>query len=200
MRNKAFYSKYFTYVKPVARLPIVRTYGSTIFTLIVIIIFIFFAIKPTIETIIVLQKKGADSDEVLKKVTEKVNNLTLGKNNYDNLDQNIKNKISSAIPDTLHIQSITYMLEQISKLHEASISALQIQPVTLDIKNEESAGSLAEVSFTLNVEGAYQNLVSLLRDLKQSSRLISIDSLSLSKVSEGAGLIMSLSGKAYYIK
>ncbi len=195
-----FYSRYFTYIKPVAKLPIVKNYGPTIFTLFAITIFIFFAIKPTVETILVLQKKIDDSNQVLEKATQKVNSLSLGKKNYDSLDQNITQKISAAIPDTVSLRSLIQNLEQSAKAHEASISALQIQPLTVNTKVDQALGSLSEISFTFNIEGGYANLIEVLQDLKRSSRLISIDNLSLSKVAEGEGLIMSLSGKAYYIK
>lgn len=194
------YSRYFTYIKPFAKLPIIRTYGSTIFTLIVITIFIFYAIKPTVETILVLQKKLEDSTKVLEKVTLKASNLSLGKQNYDNLSPEIKSKIEAAIPNTVNLKTIIQNLEQTAKLHDASISALQIQPLVIETQTESKLGTLTEASFTFNTEGEYKNLISLLQDLKSSARLISIDSLSLSKAGEGAGLIMSLSGKAYYFK
>ncbi len=198
--NSSIYSRYFTYIKPVTRLPIVKTYGSTIFTLIIIIIFIFFAIKPTVETILVLQKKLTETSDVLDKVNKKANDLSLGKQNFDNLDPTIKSKLTQAIPDTVTLKSITQALEQTAKLHEASVSALQIQPIVINTKSENSAGTLAEIDFTFNIEGEYENLIALLQDLKSSSRLISIDSLSLSKLTEGSGLIMSITGKGYYIK
>ena len=195
-----FYSRYFTYIKPVVKLPIVRNYGPTIFTLFAITIFIFFAIKPTVETILVLQKKIDDSNQVLEKATQKVNSLSLGKKNYDSLGQNITQKISAAIPDTVSLRSLIQNLEQSAKAREASISALQIQPLIVNTKVDQKLGSLSEISFTFNIEGSYANLIEVLQDLKRSSRLISIENLSLSKVAEGEGLIMSLSGKAYYIK
>lgn len=198
--NSSIYSRYFTYIKPVTRLPIVKTYGSTIFTLIVITIFIFFAIKPTVETILVLQKKLTETSEVLDKVNKKAEDLSLGKQNYDNLDNDIKNRISSSIPDTVQLKSVTQTLEQTARLHDASVSALQIQPIVIDTKSENSVGTLAEIDFTFNVEGSYTNLNELLQNLKSSSRLISVDNLSLSKPSEESGLIMSITGKAYYIK
>ena len=201
MRSQSqIYSRYFTYIKPVLKLPIVKTYGSTIFTLTVLTVFIFFAIKPTIETILVLQKKLADSTQVLEKVKQKANNLSLGKQNLEKIDPNIKSQISTAIPDTANLKSVIATLEQTAKAYEASISALQIQPLVLETKAENRLGTLSEISFTFNAEGEYKNLILLLQDLKRSARLISIDSLSLSKLSEGTGLIMSISGKAYYIK
>lgn len=202
MNNKStIYSRYFTYIKPFTKLPVVRNYGSTIFTLFTITILTFFAIKPTIETILVLQKKLADSDAVLQKITQKANNLSLGKKNYDNLDQNIKDAISTAIPDSVTIKSVTQTLEQTAKFHEASISALQFQPIVIDVKSEDKVGLISEIPFTFNTEGTYQNLIALLQDLKTSSRLVSVDSVSISKIVDGgATLIMSLSGKAYYLK
>lgn len=195
------YSRYFTYIKPVTKLPIVRTYGLTIFTLLVITIFIFYAIKPTVETILVLQKKIDDSNQVLEKVNQKANNLSQGKKNYEELNPEVKSKLQTLIPDTANLKSIIQSLEETAKLHDASVSALQIQPLVLETKGDNNKlGILTEIAFTFNTEGGYKNLISLLGDLKSSARLISIESVSLSKLSEGTGLIMSISGKAYYIK
>lgn len=199
MRDQSRYFRYFTYIKPVTKLPIVKTYGSTIFTIFAITIFVFFAIKPTVETILVLQKKLETYDEASAKINKKANDLSLGKQNYQNLDQDIKDHIQSAIPDSVNLKSVIQTLEQTAKKHEASVSALQIQPFLLEVK-KDTYGSLAEVNFTFNVEGSYHNLISLLQDLKSSVRLISIDNLSLNKVSEEGELVMSISGKAYYLK
>ncbi len=195
------YSRYYTYIKPVTRLPIIKTYGSTIFTILIIIIFIFFAIKPTVETIVVLQKKLSDTSQVLERINKKATDISLAKQNYDNLSTDIKDKISSAVPDLVQLKTIIQTLEQTAKLHEASISALQIQPLVIEIKPAKNKlGTLFEIDFTFNLEGTYVNLTSILQDLKASSRLISIDNLSISKLADGSGLVMSISGKAYYIK
>lgn len=194
------YSRYFTYIKPFTKLPIVKTYGSTIFTLLVVSVFIFFAVKPTIETIVVLQKKLADSNLVLEKVNKKVKDLSLGKANYEKIPVDIKSAIAQTIPDTVSLKSVIQTLEQAAKTHDASVSALQIQPLVIEPKADSQIGNLSEVSFTFNTEGEYKDLMSLLQDLRNKERIISIDSLSLSKLSEGAGLVMSIVGKAYYIK
>lgn len=194
------YSRYFTYIKPVTKLPIIRTYGSTIFTLLIMVVFIFFAIKPTVETISNLQKKLADSKEVLEKIKQKSNDLSSANQNFESLSSDTKLKISSAIPDTASLKSIIQTLEGSAANHEASVSALQIQPLVLEPEVKNQLGKIEEIKFTFNVEGQYQNLILLLQDLKSSDRLISIDNLSFSKVSDGSALIMSLTGKAYYVK
>lgn len=198
--TSALYSRYFTYIKPISKMPIIRNYGAMIFTLLTISVLTFFAIRPTVQTILVLQKQLEDEEQILQKVNEKAKNLSLGQQNYDALDDNIKEKIMTAIPDSLSLKSAVSSLEQTARQYEASISALQIQPLTVAAKIPNQIGQLSEISFIFNVEGAYPNLMSLLEDLRKSDRLISIDDLSLSKTSEGSGLIMSLTGKAYYIK
>ncbi len=194
------YSRYFTYIKPITKIPVVKNYGSTVFTLLIITIFIFYAIKPTVETILVLQKKLENSTQVLEKVNQKAINLSQGKQNYENLDPGIKSKIEAAMPDNADLKSLIQTLEQTAKTHAASVSALQIQPLVIEPKIENHLGTLTNIAFTFNTEGEYKNLVLLLQDLKTSLRLISIESISLSKTTEGIGLIMTLSGKAYYIK
>ncbi len=201
MKSKSvLYSRYFTYIKPVTKLPIIKNYGSAIFTLLSLSILIFFAIKPTVETILVLQKKLADEDQVLQKITEKADNLSKGKKNYDYLSPSIKEQIASSIPDTINLKSLIQTLEQTAAVHEATVSALQIQPLVIDSKRTSQTGILSEISFVFNAEGNYKNLIALLQDLQINSRLISIDNLSMAKVSDGNALIMSLSGKAYYLK
>lgn len=201
MRNKSnTYYRYFTYIKPITRLPIIRTYGSTIFSILVMIIFIFFAIKPTIETILILQKKLENSNEVLQKLQTKAENLSKGKTNYENLDKSLKSRIQSAIPESVDLKSIIQTLENAAEKYDASISALQIQPQVLETKKENQIGNISEVGFTFNVEGDYKKLTSILEDLKLSERLISIDNLTLSKVTEGTGLVMSITGKSWYVK
>lgn len=198
--TSSIYSRYFTYIKPITKFPIIRNYGSTIFTLLTISILTLFAIKPTVETILVLQKRLVDEEQTLQKITQKSNDLSLAKKNYDNLDEDIKNKIASAIPNTTGLKSVISTLEQTAKMHDASISALQIQPIVINNTTKEGIGSLAEITFIFNTEGAYQNLTALLQDLRTSSRLVSIDSVSMSKTVDGTSIIMSLSGKAYYLK
>ena len=194
------YSRYFTYIKPVTKMPIIKTYGSTIFTLIIMAIFIIFAIRPTIATILVLQKKLVDSKAVLEKLNQKANDLGLAKQNYNSLNETALFKISKAIPNTPELKSITQTLENTALKYNASISALQIQPQVFETKKEDTLGAISNISFIFNATGEYQNLISVLQDLKESSRLFSIDKLSLSRLSEGEGLIMSISGKAYFLK
>lgn len=196
-----YYSKYYTYIKPIFKSPTVQLYGSYTLTILATVIFIIFAIKPTIETILVLQKKLENSKAVLEQITKKSEDLSLARNNLDTLDPNIKNIIGSAVPNTPSLQTIIQSLEQTAKVNQASISALQFQPVTIE-NNADSLKnhSLGTIDFTFNLEGSYSILTKVIDDIQQSSRLISIENIILNKSGDGNIIVLSVNGKAYYLK
>lgn len=194
------YSRYYTYIKPVTKLPIIKSYGLHILTIVTLTIFIVFAIKPTIETIITLQKKLTDQQEILKQITKKSEDLTKASKNYQSLDPLVKQKIEISLPTKTDLRTLTNQLEQSALITQASISALQVQPLTFNAKNRTDKKSLSEISFTYNIEGSYQNLLRALDSLQKSNRLISIDSLTLNKVIDSSTILMSVTGKAYYLK
>lgn len=193
------YSRYFTYIQPVLKIPIVKSYGGIILNLLALAIFILFAIKPTVETILVLQKKLEDSNQVLEKISQKSENLSLAKKNYSSMDSTVKSKIQTAVPTSVSLKTLTTSLEDAASRNEASISALQIQPLTIQSMSSTDK-KLKEVSFTYNVEGSYTNLVNILKELQTTVRVISINGLTLNKTESNSNLLMSVTGKAYYLE
>lgn len=198
------YFRYSTYIPTFIKGRFVRDYGAIVFTIFTMIIFIVFAIKPTLETIFVLQKKEEDANKVLQRLDQKTNDLTLAIQNFENLSESIKNRIQLAIPDNVIIRTIASSLEVAAQENGASISALQLQSITVEPKKVEDywVENLAEIEFTFNIAGSYPQLVSVLAGLKSKSRLITINAVSFHSTEEekNQGLVMSISGKAYFIK
>lgn len=192
------YFRYFTYIKPVLKIPIVRTYGYIIFTITMTIVFIIFAIKPTVQTIVVLQKKLSDEQEILAKLTKKSDHLSLATKNYQSIDPTTASKIENSLPRNPDIANLISSLESTAKTTQASISALQFQPITIEKGGNDQ--SLQEIAFTLNTEGSYDNLKQVLQNLKNAPRIITIDSVNLNKLEGVNNLLMSITGKAYYLK
>lgn len=194
------YYRYFTYIAPVIRDPIIRTYGSLILTILALSVFTIFAIKPTVETIIILQKKLIDQQQILMSTNEKSQNLSLGSNNYKTLvSQGVKEKINSKVPFSPSIGELSASLEDAARATEASISAIQYQTFTISPATSSATPALLEIPFIYNLEGTYPDLLMVLKNLATSSRLIAINSLKFTKI-EGGGLLLSVSGKAYYLK
>ena len=169
-------------------------------TIVLLIIFVLFAIKPTIETIFLLLKDLENQKSTLAQLKKKRGDLTLAIKNYNSLDSNILSSIETSIPKSTRIDQLVTSLENAASIPEASISALQFQPITIEPPANVTSNALTEISFTFNIEGSYQNLMIILNNLRQSPRLISMDKVLFSKLSTSSMLLMSISGKAYYIK
>ncbi len=199
MNNEHRYSRYFTYIAPVLRIPLIKTYGSLILSIVAVTIFILFAIKPTIETILVLQKNLDNSKQVLVQIIQKSQDLSQARRNYQNLDPAIKQRIETAIPSAPNLKTVIASLEQNAFSNQASISALQINPLTVDSATQ-SAKELSETQFTFAIEGTYSNLLNTLSGIQNSSRLISITGLILNKLPDSPNILMQVTGKAFFLK
>jgi len=198
---KPQYSRYYTFIKPVLRNKYVKTYSSAVFSIITITIFSLFAIKPTVSTIVSLQKSIEEQNQLLVNIEQKTKSLTLAKNNYDSLPNGTKDNLESLIPNYTSLPELVDSITSVIGSYQASSSGIQIEKIDLEgppqtlIRKPETK----EIAFLVNVQGSYPQLSGLLDKLSKSNRLIKIDTINFNKSEEGS-LIMSLSGKAYYFK
>lgn len=194
-------SRYYTYIRPALRSKFVRAYSPLIFSLITIAIFSFYAIRPTVTTILSLQKSIDEQTSILNRLQEKVRNLTQGKQNYENLDDGVKTKLNNLVSDNPALAQLINSISSVAQESEASISGLQFQTVNLEAKknilNKDAA--LTQVDFTLISQGTFPRLMRLLTGIKRTDRLISISSVNFVQPPD-ASLIMSINAKAYYLK
>ncbi|MBI4037268.1 type 4a pilus biogenesis protein PilO [Candidatus Daviesbacteria bacterium] len=196
------YSRYYTYIKPVAENKLVRSLTPYIFSLITIALLIIFAIRPTVSTILNLQKNITTQQQVLKSLSDKASNLTDGRKNLQSLDPTILRKIQTLIPDQARVTSLISSLNQATIDTHATISALQLQPVTVvDATNaaQKAKLTLGEIPFIYNAQGSFNQLLLIIQELTKSSRLLDINSVILSKQSDEVPTL-SINGKAYFIK
>ncbi len=199
---EAKYSRYFTYIKPATENKYVKSSAPYVFSLLAITVLTVFAIRPTVSTILNLQKNLENNQQVLSSLNSKAETLAAAKRNYENLSPEVKTKINDAIPDQANVTSIIGSLKTASS-NISSSSALQIQPVTIidtTIPANKTKSTLGEVSFSYNVEGSYAQFIAILKNLSKTPRLINIDSIIIGKQSEDKTTIMSINGNAYYLK
>lgn len=192
------YSRYYTYIKPVTENKFVRSYSPYIFSLITIAILLISAIRPTVETVLSLQKEIDNNKKVLETLKDKGKNLILGNNNYESLGQDLQTKLQRAIPQNPDVASLVKSLKL--GLESSASSTIQIQPANLiDSSSEQSKLALGNLVFTFNIEGSYDKFLNILTNLDSASRLINIDSISITRQQAGSA-VLSINGKAYFLK
>ncbi len=195
------YSKYFTYIEPVLKTPAIRTYGSLILSIVSLIVFIVFAIKPTLTTISNLQKELEVKQKTLKALEEKSRNLTLAKTNLENIPEDTKTRLQTMLPKQAEISALIKTLEATTIKSQATISAIQFQPLTIEpqvltLKDPK----VAEISFVYNIENSYPVVNQVLQNLKANPRILVIDNFSITKIADTQNLLLSVSGRAFYVK
>lgn len=195
------YSRYYIYIKPIVRNKTVRTYSSLVFSLITITIFVIYALKPTISTIIALQKSIKEQQDVLFKLQTKSQNLSLAKENYQNLDDKVLSDLLTLLPSSTTLPPLVEELNNLSKNSKATVSGIQVQPIDLDNPSENLSKkvSVKEILFTVNIQGTYEDLSDILKSLAKTNRLLNIQGISLNKPADGP-ILMSINAKAYYFK
>ncbi|MBI4039779.1 type 4a pilus biogenesis protein PilO [Candidatus Daviesbacteria bacterium] len=199
MATEPKYSRYYTFIKPVVENKLVRSFAPLIFSLITIAILAVFAIRPTVATILSLQKEINQDSLVLNQLQTKGKNLELGQKNYDALSQNTRQKIENYLPSqtglTQLMQNLATTLPQ-----TASASAIQIQPLTLSSTPAPgSKPSLGEVNFSYSVNGDFTQLQNILQQLTRLPRLASIVGVVFNKQGD-APTNMTVNAKAFFIK
>jgi Tfp pilus assembly protein PilO len=195
------YSRYYTYIKPIARNKFVRSYATTIFNLIAISIFAMYAIRPTVVTILALQKSVAEQKSVLDNVISKRESLAKGRANFEALDPSVKTKLANLVPNQPDLPVISAVLGSLVTRYEATVAGIQFQPVNLEplVLSPNKDASVQEAEFSFSIQGTYNQLSGILESLKKIERLISIKSISMSRL-DGGTILMVVNAKAYYLK
>lgn len=198
--TQAKYSRYYTYIKPVTSSKLIKSSAPYIFSLVAITIFTIFVIRPTLATIAQLQKNIENSKKTLVAINKKTDDLSLAKQNLDNLGQGTKDKIETALPYQAKVTSLIQSLKDSVEKH-ASLSAIQIQSVTLyDVSTQKNVGTvLGQIEFSLSSQGSYDQLTAILNDIRNQPRIITLTNTTLVKPAEGA-MSLSVTGRAYLLK
>lgn len=192
-------SPYYTYIKPLMRNQYVKSYSGMAFAIITIIIFGFFAIRPTISVIISLQKSISDQKAILSSLEQKSQTLETARTNLEQLNPATVAKMNSLLPSNTNLAPLIEYLNSLAIQTNASISALQFQPTPLTAESNTSSVTTQDVELTFNLQGSYAQFQYIIQNLTRGPRLLDIQNLSLNRTNDNT-LILSVNAKAYFLK
>lgn len=178
----------------------VQNFTTLSLTLLAFSIFGFFAINPTIATIVHLRKQVSDSRFVNQKLEEKITNLGILQQKYAKVTQDVPVVLKS-LPKTPTVPLLTAQVLALAQNKHVALTQMQILQVELaksttsPTQNAKASGSFG---FILEGQGSYSDVVSFLSSLVNLERIITIDALSFGKRGNGNVLEVSLRGKAYF--
>ena len=191
------YEKYYKDILPYLRKEKNQQYLTVILTLGATIFFALFAINPTISTIVKLRREINDSRFVEKKLSEKINNLSILSTQYQSIQEDLP-FVFDAIPKMPEAPTLVAQIQSIAQESSVEISKLDVSSINLISEDASTSSSFA---FEIIGQGDYDNLQKFTSDLISMQRILSVNSISITKDTEtDQNLEINIKGSAYFKK
>lgn len=188
------YQRYYEYLYPIASDPIIRGYFSLVASILLIAFFLVFALSPTFNTIVSLQKKITDQKTIISALDAKISALVIAQDVFSQVESQVP-LVKLALPDKPVPQGIVTDVLSAASSSGVAIVSLQFQQMPLS-KNAPAkitvSNGLPTVVFSASVTGAEDKVRSFVANLEKRLRYIRLKSLT---VSLGAA---DITGLGYY--
>lgn len=199
---KKRYNRYHTWIGPLLKKPQTKAYTFLILSIFTVAFFVFFAIRPTVNTIIGLRKQIEDDRIVDVKLQDKINALSQIQAEFDVLQPDLP-LIDTALPTKPEVIGLIKNLESLASENNASLSAIQVGGVALSddwIKQQDTTTSNDQaipVSFLFTVEGGYTDIANLIKRVTNLPRIVTTQNVMIIKSS--GKIIGSIKFIAFYL-
>ncbi len=190
------------------RMPAVQVSLTLVLSLFVMAIFIVFALRPTIVTIVTLKKTIAESEKIRQQLSVKMTNLQKASVQFELLKP-ILPMLNSTIPNNgAEYLPLTTAIEILARQTGTQLESESLGPTLLFsriispfIPSKDQ--SVVELPFTARVIGSYPNISAFLAKLLSMERIIIIESVTITREigskEENTNVALNISGSAYYL-
>ncbi len=191
------YEKYYKDILPYLKKEKNQQYFTAILTLGASIFFALFAINPTLSTIIKLRKEVADSKFVEEKLSQKINNLSSLSTEYQNIQKDLP-FVLDAIPLQPEAPILVAQVQSVAQDASVGIANIGVSPINL---TSGAATQSSSFMFELTGQANYKNLQKFTTDLINIQRVVSVNTISITKTAQtGQNLQIDIKGSAYFKK
>lgn len=175
-----------------------QKYTTIILSLSASIILGIFAVSPTISTIANLQRQLEDDKFVEQKLQEKINNLSTLQQKYSLLQKDLP-FVFSAVPKASEIPSLLAQIQGLSKESNIGLDSFQTFKV-LVAKDSIINKKYSAFDFGIKIHGDYQSLLTFMDKLSSFQRIITINSVAITKTTENnnPSIQLNIRGSAYF--
>lgn len=211
---KLKYQEYYKQLRPVLSEPRNRAYTTLILSVLAISLFSWYAIRPTVKTILYLRREISDKTLVNTKMEEKIAALIQAQANYQAVQADLP-LINDAIPNNPQVMQLLELLNRLASASQTTLASIEIKPIellTTEIKPSKTSTQISpktpnlEYIISFAITGAYQDIRKFTAYLLSARRIVNIDGLSLTKVISTASdtgleitdIRLALHVKSYY--
>lgn len=195
------FNRYYTMLEPLLAHPEIRAYTMLVLSLFTMSFFGYFAIRPTLTTVINLRQQIKDMHFVEQKLQDKINALSEAQVGYENIKPDLE-IISTALPPETRFPGFVKSLEKLATESGTIVVGLNFQNINLSSFEATAAASEIPIGFSLTISGDYANLADFVKRLSRFERLATIEKIGLAikKEKEKETLHLTLVGKTFYVQ
>lgn len=172
-------------------------------------IFVFFALRPTVLTILELVKTIQEKESTIKTLEQKIENINLARKIYDENSPAIA-LVTSAIPEIPEPEMLSRQVQGLAAQNSVELSSLAIENIPLsgaeEIKTDKDLTNLPSganpITFSLNIKSSNFPLISnILSQLENLRVPIKLDSFTITSAvtEETVNLILAVGGRSPYL-
>jgi len=185
--NVTQYKKYSQAITPFLQSPNTKNYSTVIFFFLVLAVFGWYAIRPTIQTILYLRREIKDKTAIDKQMDEKIYALIEANAAYEN-NQSLLSVLSEAVPYTPDALDIVSQMNRMAAEKGVMLSSLKMSGIPLATPSgslSQKKKSFAEIPIQCTVEGPFLSTVVFLKELISLRRIITIQSMNFVPIKTG---------------
>lgn len=186
-----------------------RMFLEVILSLSTVIIFLLFALKPTVITIIGLVKEINEKKTTVATLNQKIQDLSAARVLYNQQVQSVPT-IEAAVPMNPDVQVLVGQVQGIAAKDSSNLLSFSIGEITIigpsqkkksSSKDNPLPGEAREIPVSISISGDYPNLVNFITDLENFRRSIKIDNLTISssESDKGKTIVLIINGRFPYL-
>jgi len=199
-KKNALHYNYLLKAKNIYNIPIVGASTTLIFTLAVICVFAFFAIRPTLTTIAKLNKELKEKQEVNKILEKKINNLNKAQVSYAQVIDYLV-LIERALPEKADFNQAASQINFLTFSNNLVLLSASFGKFYLVASPSETT-EVNTLDFNISVYGSYTDIKNFIQELENIDRVIQINSVIFSsKIKKDQTKLQSdLRGKIFWLE
>lgn len=192
----------------------VQTYTELGLSLLLLVVFLAFAIRPTLNTVLELNKKKNEAVEANQRLDEKIQSISLAQANLNEVKLKL-GLVEAAVPQEKIVLDFLNQMQLLAGQYNLSLEDLdysekseasQMQVATQQ-KDKTATISIQPLAFNLSGNGSYGDIKKFVDHLESLPRITQIKSLTLSRVESReeeaeeaqGGLNFKIEGEIYYL-
>jgi len=195
--NSERYRRYYRAIEPILQEPKNRVYTTAIFSFLAISLFSWYAIRPTIQTILLLRKEIAEKTIVNSKMEQKIGSLIEAQAAYEVIRPKLYLSVEAMPNDPEAINIVTQLrnLGTVSGVTSTAPPRIQVASVPLLGSDSTPSASMksatkkqGEFPVTVILVSPYPSLKSFIDGITNMRRILVIESIAISEPQEEGGV------------